>query len=472
MSDAPLSKTALPNAIAALQPRAGSGHQFVCYGDCCSGVPQGAHEANLAAVNAVADRLRPRPEFVCFLGDEIVALTTDPDALRRQWRYWLDHEMGWLDRRTIPLFHTTSNHTTYDARSEDVFREVLSHIPRNGPLGQEGLTYFVRRDDLLLIFVNTTWSGLGGEGHIETAWLDRTLTQHADARYKLVMGHHPVYPANGFSGSFQRELGPQDGKALWEALVRHQVLAYVCSHMLAFDVQVHDGVLQILTAGAGTAPLMPEDSEYLHCVQMALDPRGLRYQVLDTSGRAREWLDWPLRLPPADAWARLSSGECAALVHGDDAPGTRLLALRFSGRASAQAGSEPQTLLSAWNPGPALAPLWIGLAGPEQRLTVWMSRGPGRSPHHWLGPTFDHGKPFAVQLAIHTGMGPGGLLWRWDDDAPWSSMRAASPWGAEALAWPARWSIGHGPCGREDRPFQGEDLHARAHIAVMVPEGT
>ncbi len=269
--------------IQSLLPR-GTGHQFVCYADSCSGVPGAPHEKTFAAVNAVVRRLRPQPEFICFPGDEIVGLTADADELRRQWRYWLDHELAWLDRAAIPFYHTTGNHTTYDDMSEAVFKEMLSHLPRNGPADQQGLSYFVRRGDLLMVFVHTLWSGLGGEGRVETVWLDQTLADHADARHKLVFGHHPVFPVNGFSGPYQREIGPEDGEAFWRILVRHGVLAYVCSHILAFDVQVHDGVLQILTAGAGTAHRMPEEIEYLHCVQAALDGRGLRYQVLDTEG--------------------------------------------------------------------------------------------------------------------------------------------------------------------------------------------
>lgn len=77
--------------------------------------------------------------------------------------------MGWLDRHVVPLWHTTSNHTTYDQMSENVFREVLE-LPRNGPPGQEGLSYWVRRGDLLLVFVHTLWTGPGGEadypGHL------------------------------------------------------------------------------------------------------------------------------------------------------------------------------------------------------------------------------------------------------------------------------------------------------------------
>jgi hypothetical protein len=40
--------------------------------------------------------------------------------------------MAWLDRATIPVWHTTGNHTTYDVMSEEVFRAVLD-LPNNGP---------------------------------------------------------------------------------------------------------------------------------------------------------------------------------------------------------------------------------------------------------------------------------------------------------------------------------------------------
>jgi hypothetical protein len=132
---------------------------------------------------------------------------------------------------------------------------------------------------------------------------------------------------------------------------------------------------------------------------------------------------------------------------------------RFSG-VCPPAGDEAQTLLCGWDPGPTLAPLWIGLLGREHRLGVMLSPAPGRSPHLWYGPTLPSNEPFALHLAIHTGMGPGGLLWRWDDAAPWSSLAAASPWGAERLTWPTLWSVGQGQRGADDRPFRGRDLRA------------
>src|SRR3954452_17397099 len=369
--------------ITSLLPR-GAGHHFVVYGDACSGVPGAPHEETFAAVNAVLRRLKPFPEFIAFLGDEIVGLSASPDELRAQWRYWLDREMGWLDRKRTPLWHTTSNHGTYDAMSESIFKEMLPDIPRNGPEGQEGLSYWVCRGDLLLVFVHTLWTGLGGEGHVETEWLARVLREHNDASHKLVLGHHPIHPVNGFSGPYQREVGPEHGAIFWDVLVHNNVLAYFCSHILAFDVQVHRGVLQICTAGAGTAHRMPEGIEYLHCVQACVDKEGLRYQVLDTDGKMRERLAWPIRLPE-QRWTRLPDGQSNSPISAGIDSG-RLVAFRFSGNAAPPETAGAQTLVSAFDLGQQ-ASLWVGLRGPDQRLCAIIAPEPGRSPHYWLGPS-------------------------------------------------------------------------------------
>ncbi|HTR87879.1 MAG TPA: GNAT family N-acetyltransferase [Reyranella sp.] len=443
-------------SLQALLPREG-GHQFVVYGDSCSGIAGAPHERTFAGINATLQRLSPPPEFVVFLGDEIAGLTANPDELRAQWRHWHEREMGWLDTRTIPLWQTTSNHTTYDRMSEAVFSEMHVHLPRNGPPGQEGLSYWVRRGDLLLVCVHTLWTGLGGEGHVETQWLNRVLRQNADARYKLVAGHHPAHTVNGFAGAYQRDIAPEHASAFWDTLVDNGVLAYLCSHILAFDAQVHRGVLQLCTAGAGTAHRMPDGIEYLHGVQAALDSDGLRYQVFDSDGRIRERLSWPVALPAVDRWKILPTGEGEAAVTGA-ASSNRIVALRFTGRTAGNI-AEAQTLLAAFSPG-TTAPLWIGLQGPEQKLTVVIGPEPRRSPHYWIGPSLASEATFDLRLLIHTGMGPGGILCSIGENGPWSSLVAASAWGAERLAWPGRWNVGHGAEGTDDRPFRGTSLVA------------
>ncbi len=443
------------HSIPAILPR-GKGHQFLLYGDSCSGVPGALHETTFAAVNAVVQRLRPQPEFILFPGDEIIGLTPDADALRAQWRYWLDTEMAWLDRAATPIWHTTGNHTTYDLMSEAVFGSVLN-LPNNGPPGQAGLSYFVRRGDLLMVFVNTLWSGLGGEGHVEIDWLEATLRVHGDARHKLVLGHHPVFPVNGFAGTYQREIGHEYVRPFWHVLVKENVLAYLCSHILAFDVQAHGGVLQICTAGAGTAHRMPEGVEYLHCVQAALDEQGLRYQVLDVEGAVRERLEWPLPSPNPARWRQLPLGEAEAMFSGRVQSGCRI-ELRLAGQSAATDVEPAQTIFTAFAPG-SIAPFWLGLRGPRQTLTIMVGGDPGRSPSYWFGPDLRRGESFDIHVRIYPDMGPGGLLYRHHNTPHWSSFDSATARGLEQLSWPQRWAIGHGQGGGEDRPFRGAALN-------------
>jgi hypothetical protein len=447
------------SSIKALLPKA-AGHQFVLYGDSCSGVAGALHERTFASVNAVLRRLEPQPQFILFPGDEIIGLTADEASLHAQWRHWLDVEMAWLDRTKIPMWHTTGNHTTYDEMSEAIFRGTLG-LPANGPAGQEGLAYWVRRGDLLMVFVHTLCSGLGGEGHVETEWLEATLKAHADARYKLVLGHHPVFPVNGYAGAYQREIGHEYTERFWDILVEAGVFAYCCSHILAFDVQAHRGVLQICTAGAGTAHRMPEGVEYLHCIQAALDEDGLRYQVLDTEGTVRERLQWPPMPAGEDKWHGIVYGISEARWSGP--VGTdRIVEFRLGGRTAPEPCASQQTIFSAFGE-KGLAPLWLGLRGRQQQLTLILGRDPGRSPYYFFGPDLPPGEDFTLQLLLHSGMGPGGVLWRGTGSEAWSSSEAIASTGFERLVWPSRWSVGHGQKGEGDRPFMGESLNL--HIA-------
>ena len=278
--------------IPALEPT-GAGHQFVFYGDCCSGIPDGRFESTFARVNAVVSRLDPQPEFIWFLGDHIAGHPQDADSLSRQWRHWLDSEMAWLDTGRTQLYHTTSNHDTPNAASEQVWREIFQDLLTNGPPGQERLSYWVRRKDLLLVSVNTSFSGLGGNGHVEHDWLEGVIEEHGDARHKLVGGHYPVFPVNGYDEAPTWRVVPDEGREFWSVLARYGVIAYLCSHVIAFDAQERDGVLQICSGGAGTSygpgGFMGE-CEYHHAVQAVVDMDGFRLQTLDLEGRVRERL--------------------------------------------------------------------------------------------------------------------------------------------------------------------------------------
>jgi hypothetical protein len=130
------------------------------------------------------------------------------------------------------------------------------------------------------------------------------------------------------------------------------------------------------------------------------------------------------------------------------------VALRIGGRAG-EGVAAAQTLVAGYAPG-VLGSVWIGLAGPDQRLMVVVGPEPGRSPHVWHGPAMVPGTAFALQMLLHAGLGPGGVMLR--QDGLWSSLAAASPWGLERLDWPPLWAVGHGQDGPGDRAFLGAEL--------------
>ncbi|MEM7179216.1 MAG: hypothetical protein AAF503_16100 [Pseudomonadota bacterium] len=437
--------------IQGLRP-VGPGHQFAFYGDSCSGVPGALHARKLAQVNAVVQRLDPAPELIIFPGDEVIGLVPDEAGLRAQWAHFFDVEMAWQRQAGIAMYHCTGNHTTYDRMSERVFAEVMAHLPRNGPPDQPGLSYFVREGDLLFVFVNTLWSGLGGEGHLELTWLDQTLTRHADAAWTFVVGHHPAFAVNGYAGTYQRTIGDEYVAPFWEILTRHRVLAYLCSHILAFDVQCHQGVLQITSAGAGTAHRMPEGVEYLHCVQMAVDRQGLRYQVLDEDGGLRERLSWPPG--EIETFVPLAAGQNAAPWRGGQGPGR---AVQFKLSGSLASTPARQTILAALEDD-GRCPLWIGLVGRDQQLTIVLQPETGRSPHQWLGPSLAGAETFDLEIVIEPDMGPGGFLWRDSGSTIWTGLHGQSAWGAGRLDWPDRLCVGARTGTADEMRFAGAAL--------------
>ena len=460
--------------IPGLVPDGPGGHQFVVYGDCCSGSPGTAHEGNFAANNAVIAALEPAPELIVLAGDAIMAMTDDPEEIRRQWRYFLDTEMVWAANRGTPVLHSTSNHNTYNKLHEDIWREFFPDLPDNGPSDQKGLSYWVRHDNMLLVFVNTSFSGFGEYGHVECSWLDEVLADQADAAIRLVIGHHPVHPANGYDRYPLWRIVPEEGRRFWDVLVRRGVAAYLCSHVIAFDVQVHQGVLQILTGGAGTeygpGGLMPATHEYHHCVQLAVDPGRIQYQVLDLEGRRREWLAWPPAVPPPESWqpfpGRTENFQPVSPGSGDRPEEADLLFLRFSGILAET--NQEQILLCGWEKteGPPVLSVDLHKGGD---LLVRAVPRPGGGTEQWRGSVPNRDGRFGFQLAVHTGMGPGGLVFRADETCPWSSLASPSARGLEGLEWPRSWAVGCGPSGTSDKPYRGSDLTVEWASSVVTP---
>ena len=120
-----------------------------------------------------------------------------------------------------------------------------------------------------------------------------------------------------------------------------------------------------------------------------------------------------------------------------------------------------QTLAAAMDPKTGAVPIWIGLSGPDQTLTLLLQPQAVRSPHLWRAPALRKG----LELLLHPGMGPGGLLWRRDGD--WTSMDHSAAWGLERFTTPLHWQIGERPDGSE--PFAGSDLQVGIEALSLAP---
>ena len=297
--------------------------------------------------------------------------------------------MAWLDQDRIPFYNTTGNHTTYDHMSEAVFADVFRHLPRNGPADQMGLSYFIRRGDLLLVFVNTLWSGLGGEGYVETDWLKHTLTSHSDAKRKVVVGHHPAFAVNGFSGANSRQIAPECADEFWSILIENNVFAYLCSHILAFDVQGSCRHIANHQRRCGDRSSHAGGNRIF-----ALCPGGDRHPRAALPGRRLQ-----LRRSRAASMATNSAArpkarpkECvdkeldgfSSIHRNEQSVDPEMITWRIKGVADTC--QRPQTLLAgSCDPGD-LPVIWVGFTGREQGVTVTMAPQAGRSPHYWFGP--------------------------------------------------------------------------------------
>lgn len=465
-------RTFLAGAAAAATLRAQPGaRQFIMMGDSTARVPRrGVQKDHFQALGSVVQSVIPVPEFLLFLGDHFWGYTEDEADLRAQWREWFAAAAPFGD---LPIHHLTGNHTCYDAMSARVFAETIRpRLPKGVEAAPDGLNFIWRDGDLLLVMANTVFNGENPEGRVDWRWVDGALTRHAGARLKLVAGHFPVFPVNAYTQPCWRIWAP-DAAPLWQTLVKHRVAAYLCAHIIAFDVQVHDGVPQICSAGGGYPLFYPPQTEYFHFTQMAIDARGVSWQTVDERAAVRERGAWPLECPPVAEWPEQPPAAAEKPLTSPD-----VLLLHFEGEG-AGAAVEDQTLLAGWTDSIAPETVWVGLRGAQ--LEVRLSPERGAPPLTWRGPAI--GGKFGFDLALHPALGPGGVLYRASESAPWSSLTAAASPGFAPLAWPERWALGAGRAGYTRRgvkpetperiePFLGSGLRMRSRLIRYTHGGS
>ena len=85
---------------------------------------------------------------------------------------------------------------------------------------------------------------------------------------------------------------------------------YVCSHLFRLMMSRFTTMFYNLTGGCAG-----RTREFVHLIQMALDAQGLRYCVLDATGKLAHWLEWPMCVTPSNQWTPSDGRQPCARWH-------------------------------------------------------------------------------------------------------------------------------------------------------------
>ncbi|MDD2877893.1 MAG: metallophosphoesterase [Acidiphilium sp.] len=230
---------------------AGASSKFFVIGDWGR---DGAHHQRAVGTAMAAAATLANPEFIVSAGDNFyesgVSSIHDPQwrtsfenvyteaALHRPWHIILgNHDyrgntQAQLDytahstRWRLPARYYTTKIALPDNRHAEIF--YLDTSP------------FIRK------YAGTTTNTTGQNPHAQRAWLDAALAK-STARWKIVIGHHPLYTALGGPGHDQ----PDMIAAFEPILRRHNVALYINGHDHSMQYVEMTGISYV-TTGAGS----------------------------------------------------------------------------------------------------------------------------------------------------------------------------------------------------------------------------
>ena len=200
------------------------------------------------------------PDFTLNAGDIMDARWWENEAQvkRKTEEYW----KGFLKRfndRDMTVYVAPGDHEYGDdgglkigpiARAFGEQFTRLMGMPKNGPAGHLGRTFFVRKGNLLVITLDT-FEDQGERfgytvGEEQLAWLEATLKGHADAEFIIVQGHLPIVGPVRSKNSSASMLKDGTDSGLWKLMVKHGVDVYLCGEHHRITVKKQDGIWQIV----------------------------------------------------------------------------------------------------------------------------------------------------------------------------------------------------------------------------------
>lgn len=207
------------------------------------------------------DRLQEEgPDFTLNAGDIMDARWWESEAQvkRKTEEYWTGFKKRFDDRKMV-VYVAPGDHEYGDdgglklgpiARAFGKQFTRLMGMPKNGPANHLGRSFFVRKENLLVITLDT-FEDQGERfgytvGKEQLVWLEEVFKTHADAEFIVVQGHLPIVGPVRSKNSSASMLAKSTDSDLWKLMVKYGVHVYLCGEHHRITVKQHDGIWQIV----------------------------------------------------------------------------------------------------------------------------------------------------------------------------------------------------------------------------------
>lgn len=212
------------------------------------------------------------PDFLVVAGDLVMGHWDSPDWQDKDTiqKYSSRYYTAWINRMNhhgLKFYTAIGDHEVGDnpwhsakkleavRHYKRAFRDHLK-MPENGPKHMLGTAFWWRHKNVLFISTDVFEEGTSDQGLIKAgvtgeqlAWLNKVLSEHADAPHKIILGHTPILgPVRKWSSS---GLMIEEGRDsdFWKTMIKHQVDLYLCGEVHAITCTERDGILQIAHGG-------------------------------------------------------------------------------------------------------------------------------------------------------------------------------------------------------------------------------
>ena len=205
------------------------------------------------------------PDLAIYVGDLVNGwiLTNESPMYTNysgQFRNWMDAVSpihNYTAGTGIPLYVMRGNHEdgldhTVLPLLETYRTTVASSMPKNGPPGEENLTYSFTHNGAKFIVTDDYIAHNGIKETVNQSWVDEQLTQDTRS-FMFVFGHSPVYYVENETADFLYSLGvhPAEADTFWKSMVNNHVPAYFCGHTHMYVRGENKSVQQVICGNGG-----------------------------------------------------------------------------------------------------------------------------------------------------------------------------------------------------------------------------